>query len=95
MWCSIKRGMHLINQFDEETPSLKGSFSGKWCWNGPCLGPTGNFRMCKENVSVYVYHVESVGNLQKGPAKVESYDVINYEGELKMELAPALVTEQG
>jgi len=56
--------MHLTNQFDKNIV-LKGSFSGKWCWNGPRLGPTGNFKMCKENVSIYVYHVQSVGNFAK------------------------------
>jgi len=27
-------------------------FRGSGAGNGPCLGPTGNFKMCKENVSV-------------------------------------------
>jgi len=60
----------------KKTPSLNGSFSGEWCWNGSCLGPTGNFKMCKENVSVYVYHVESVGNFAKRSCHGWSHDVI-------------------
>jgi len=44
--------MHLINKFDEKTIVLERFFSGEWCWNGPCLGPTGNCKMCKKNASV-------------------------------------------
>jgi len=77
----------------KKTPSLEGSLSGEWCCNGPCLGPTGNFWMCKANVSVYVYQVESVRNFAKRSCHGRSHDVINYEGALKMDLAPALVTE--
>jgi len=49
--------------------------------------------MCKANVSVYVYQVESVRNFAKRSCHDRSHDVINYEGALKMDLAPALVTE--
>jgi len=49
--------------------------------------------MCKANVSVYVYQVESVGNFARRSCDGRSYNVINYEEALKMDLAPVLVTE--
>jgi len=40
--------MHRINQFDVKKFVLERVIWVEGCWNGPCLGCTGKFKMCKE-----------------------------------------------
>jgi len=45
--------------------NIKASFREKGCWNSPWVGRTGNCKMCRKNVFVYVDQIQLAGNFEK------------------------------